>query len=182
MSDSEQPAKKKVGGQPGNKGNTLPKLANGNAKKHGIYSLGKLPAGASYVRKIIGKFRSELEKAVLDKHGEIDVMRSATIQTACRHEQVALLAGRWLRNHIGEMTHAERLTYLKTVADASERRDKAIKSLEIEKSTHDPWAEIYNVKSDALNGPESPGDGLNDTESQAGASDAADGQPSTTEE
>ncbi|MGE3410331.1 MAG: hypothetical protein AB7I37_26360, partial [Pirellulales bacterium] len=127
------------GGRPGNSGGKKGRSGppgNRNAAKSGIYALGSYPKGASYVRRLVGQLKMALENAVQARHGEISLTRAGAIQTACRHEAVAMLAQRWLRLRFKKMGDSDRLNYLKQIATASEARDKAMRSLELEGQEH----------------------------------------------
>jgi hypothetical protein len=92
---------------------------------------------------LIGRLRAALETAVREQSGEVSIVAAATIQSAVRHETVALLAARWLRQRAEAMTDADRLNYARAIAAASDARDKCIKTLGIERSKADVWAAIY---------------------------------------
>ncbi len=141
------------GGLPGRSGPP----GNRHAAKHLIYAGGSLPPGASYVRKLRDRLVQALRDAVFAKHGEVDLVAAATIQSIGRHETVALLAQRWLRQRADKMTDADRLTYAKAIADASDKRDRAIRSLDLGRDAGSVWDAIYsNTPPDAPAAPESP--------------------------
>jgi hypothetical protein len=62
-------------------------------------------------------------------------MDAALINTAFRAERHAQLAQRWLAREADSMTPADRLSYSREVARASEARDKAIAALDLPKPT-----------------------------------------------
>jgi len=130
---------------------------NGNAAKHYVYSFlttGKLPPKCDYLRRQLGDFRRELDRLVLEQHGEVSMFHAARIQTCVRHEGRAQLLQKWLRDNpeietitaavtttdgkkstTGEtrrtkgLTVFERIAVLKEIGVASESRDKAIGDL-----------------------------------------------------
>src|SRR5262245_19631985 len=119
--------------QPTQSGNQLTKLRRGgapkrnkNAIRHGLMTTA-LPPGCTGVRKSVNKFRQAIEKIVAENlGGEISVLAAATINSASRWEQHALLANRWLRIHFAELNHDQRLAYSREVARASSERDKCL--------------------------------------------------------
>lgn len=119
---------------------------NRNATTHGSrgwLALGSLPKGASYVRRLLGEMRRRLETAVLDNSGELGAYELAVVQTACRHEGRALLAGRWLRLEGDSLDVSVRLALLNTIGSASDSRDKCLRLLGLDlKRAANPWASI----------------------------------------
>lgn len=106
------------------------KIGNVNALKHGVRSylaIGKLPKGASYIRRNLGQFRRTAEKCVMDVFGEISLHKGALIQSACRHEARAQLLTRWLRDH--DPTLEELRVTLAEIGRATDSRDRCIAAL-----------------------------------------------------
>lgn len=121
-------------------------LGNRNAVTHGIYSflaMGSLPKGASYIRRQLSRLEDALRDAVLDKHGEISLLRAALVQTACRHEGRALLLSRWLRDRAGQMSDHDRMVYLREIGNASDARDRALKALGLDNNGRDVIDALY---------------------------------------
>jgi hypothetical protein len=116
-------------------------LGNTNAARHALRGQG-WPPGTDRDRRHVLALRRALEAIVLDVKGELDLLDQCSINTACRWERHARLAARWLRLHMSEMTHAERLAYSKATAEASERRDRAIAALRIAETQSDPLAAL----------------------------------------
>ena len=117
-------------------------LGNRNSLRHGLRA-GQLPPGCSGIVKALGAFRRSLEDAVMVNHNEIRLVDAASISTAMRWERHARLAQKWLTDHFDELTHADRLNYSKAVAQASENRDRAIRSLDIDApAAADAWSTI----------------------------------------
>lgn len=106
-------------------------------------ALGELPANMRGAGKTAGKLRLALEAAVIDRHGDIDLVRAGLIVTACRWERHAAIAGWLLRQHAETMTHAERLTYSREIARASAERDKAVAALKLEQTAADVFDALY---------------------------------------
>lgn len=143
---AEQPTRRR-GAAVGNqyaKGYGAPK-GNRNRMTHGQagwLATGSLPKGASYVRRLIGRMRSVLERAVLDSFGEVGPTEAALIQSACRHEGRALLAQRWLREGT-DLPVKDRLAMLQVIGNATDSRDRAIEKLKLTPlSQRDPWAAL----------------------------------------
>jgi hypothetical protein len=110
-------------------------IGNRNSLRHGLRA-GSLPKGASYIKREINLLRREIETAVMNRHGEIDLYRAALIQTAIRWERHGMLVQRWLRREAGEMDAAQRLAYSRDIARASESRDRCLKELGLNAGDH----------------------------------------------
>ena len=112
-------------------------LNNRNAETHGIHSwliIGKLPKGASYVRRVINRMKTELQAAVVEVKGELTVPDAALCQSAARHEGVVLLATRWLRERGNDMSDSDRLAYMRQISTGTDARDRAVKALGLRRS------------------------------------------------
>ena len=126
--------------KPGNqaaKGHGAPR-GNHNAFKHGRRSerklvIGDLPEHCERIGGFVQKLRIELETLVASVHGSIGSTADMFIQSACRHEQAALLAQRWLRLDAANMNHGERLAYLQAIASESDKRDKCVERLKLDR-------------------------------------------------
>lgn len=130
-----------------------------NNMQHGLFSdrvasLGKAPKGASYVGRLVGKLRRELENVLVEAKGEVSLQDALTINTACRWERHAMLANRWLAHNSAEMTFDQRLAFSRDIARASESRDRAIEKLKLDQS---PQAIIANLYA-PVSPPEPPAD------------------------
>jgi hypothetical protein len=90
----------------------------------------------SYITKQNNQLRRALESAVMDIHGEISVSRQGLIQAVCRHDAIATMLQRWLRE-AESPTLSDRRAILHDIGAATEARTKAIKGLGIDK-TADP--------------------------------------------
>jgi hypothetical protein len=116
----EQPTKLRRAGAPRH---------NKNSIRHGLTATA-LPPGCTGVRKSVTTFRQSLEKIISDRNdGEITIFFAAVINSACRWEQHALLAVRWLRINFADLNHDQRLAYSREIARASSERDKCLKEL-----------------------------------------------------
>ncbi|MEX0938534.1 MAG: hypothetical protein WDZ59_11800 [Pirellulales bacterium] len=160
-------------GQPGNRN----AISNGTMS---VFRTGKWPKGASYIAKIGRKVRQALEDEVLDVHGEVGLYHSGLCQTAARNEIIALLLQRWLRED-GELDTEAKSRLLDRIANASARRDAAVKQLGIDRRrTTDAFSRIIEQASDlpeetAAEPPDGDTDGPEAREATE-SSDAADGK------
>src|SRR5665213_1720296 len=118
---------------------------NVNRLRHGKYGFlqsGMLPAGARYIGRRIIKFSDFLTTTMHERTGEVSVYAAALIQTACRHESRASLLTKWLRDE-KDLPLNERLAVLKEIGNASDSRDKCLKSLGLDQAANsDPWRTI----------------------------------------
>jgi hypothetical protein len=145
--------------QPGNSlaaGHGAP-TDNRNAAKHYLrshrkLSIGKLPKGCSWINTLVSTLRRELEALVMEYHGELTFQSQLVIQSSCRHEQAALLAQRWLRLSAETMSHAERLSYLQAIANESDKRDRAIAMLRLDRDPQTLLGELYSATTSPLEG------------------------------
>ncbi len=113
--------------------------------RRGFLALGTLPKGAAYIRRCIGQLRAECEAAVIEAKGQLNLTDAATCQSVARHEGRALLAVRWLRQRGSEMSDSERLGYLRELGNATDARDRAIRSLRLDVAATDPWTALTDV-------------------------------------
>jgi hypothetical protein len=119
-----------------------PKQRNTNALTHGMAS-GVLPAGCSHVVKQLNTFREVIERAAIERRGELDAFTIAGIQTAVSWYRHALLARRWLKNAFDELSHDQRLHFSREEARALAERDKTLKSLGLDRCEHDGPGTLY---------------------------------------
>lgn len=127
MSES---AKRKRGGQPGNR----------NALRHAMRA-GKLPPELAYLENRLNAFRRQLEDAVIEAKGEISIPDAATINTALKWERHGTLAQRWLTTKYEELGPDQMLYFSREVARASTERDRAIATLKLSRDkVTDVWA------------------------------------------
>jgi hypothetical protein len=112
---------------------------NLNAAKHGRRSRARsgfvVGKGAKRDRYIIDRLRgltNRLEILVDAAKGEISIMDAALINSAVRWEKVAALGDRWHREEGEKLNVSDRLNLVKSIAQASDNRDKCIKALGID--------------------------------------------------
>jgi len=130
--------------QPGNQA----AVGHGPPMKHGLRPkpnravVGNLPKGCSNIRANVAKFRS----LTLDTHGAVGWKEALFIQSACRHEQAAMLAQRWLRLECKNMSHTERLQYMTAIANESDKRDKCIERLKLDTDAKTVIETLYSAQ------------------------------------
>lgn len=112
-------------------------LGNAHRQTHGVRSflaLGRLPKGASYIRRLMGEFRRELEQRVGETHGgEVSLTKAALITTAARHEGRALLLSRYLALEGDGLKTLERMSLLDAIGRASDARDRVLEKLDLDR-------------------------------------------------
>jgi hypothetical protein len=119
----------------GNPGGGAP-AGNANAVSHGVYSFlssGRLPAGAEPIAEDVNALREQLETAVAEAHQGVSLTRAALIQSIVRHETVCRLLLRYLTEQEDKLTMDQRFAVLRDVGRATDKRDAAIKALELER-------------------------------------------------
>ena len=173
VSADVQKPRKRAGGKPGRSGPP----GNANAVKHGLrMAVGRLPPGASYIRKLIAQCLKVYEEATLAKWGKISPFHAAILNTICECEKRRLLLNREYRLYgddqgkqtrtkkaIGEsngaaivatstrqtgLSTSEKVSLLEAIGRACTQRNAAIEKLDL----GDQTGSIY----DALYGPVIP--------------------------
>ena len=150
-------------------------LRSGQRVRFGLM-IGGGPKATRYVTAKLCKFREALEQAVVSVHGEVSLLHAAAISTALRWERAAALSTKWFREQGDKMDVLDRVALQKAIAEASERRDKAIERLKIERKEADLWASIYAAPLPAT--PPQPADDTEAAETTADAGDASHGDES----
>lgn len=108
-------------------------------QRHGLRGAA-LPKGCGHIRKSVDTFRRATEAAILDQHGEISLYHASLVNSAYRHERTAALCERWVRVEQENLDPSQRLAYLKLISDATDRRDKCLERLGLDKPDDDPWS------------------------------------------
>jgi hypothetical protein len=129
-----EPTQRGRGGAPRN---------NVNGIRHGLFGTG-LPPGSGHIERRINQFRRVLEAHVIAQRGQVTIDDSLAIDEAFRWERHGQLASRWLYKHAAEMTHDERLKFSREAARAASERNKAVASLGLRGTEHDPWATLHH--------------------------------------
>lgn len=140
----------------GNKGGAPAGNANHfSTGLRGALTLGSVPKRYSYVRKIAGRFRREVETAALAVHGSLGLLELAYAQSATRHELRCLYAMRALRDGADDLLLADRLRLMDTIGNATDSRDKCLQRLGLDtrREDRDPWAIIDNPPAIAHDAP-----------------------------
>lgn len=101
---------------------------NINALRHGLRTA-TLPKGCKYIEGAMQTFRMRLEDMIYDRHQGISVYQAAVIHSAVRHERRGMLSERWLRKEGGSLSLPDRLGLLREISNATDARDKCLKSL-----------------------------------------------------
>ena len=135
MKASAKPTPKRFCGVKGRSG---PPRGNENALRHGLKA-GKLPRNARYIEHQMNNLRRQLEQAVMQAKGEVNLLDAASIQTAVKWERHGELALRWLRLEGDTLKPTERLQFSREIARASAERDKALQALGLDKDNRAPW-------------------------------------------
>jgi hypothetical protein len=151
-------------------------------QRHGLRGAA-LPRGCGHIRKSVDTFRRAIEAALLDQYGEIDLYRASLVNSAYRHERTAALCERWIRTEQDALDPSQRLAYLKQINDATDRRDKCLERLGLDKSTeHDEFAGLTLPEwtQDAASEPPEP-DRVQTASSEQEATDATLGPLSESE-
>jgi hypothetical protein len=142
--------------------------------QHGLRSdltLGALPKKAAWIKRNVGRFRRHLERAVIEKHGQIDTMAGGWINLAVRSELCAQLANRWLKLESETLAVKDRLAVLATIQSATASRQRAMRELRLDDTPGDAWDTFYATPAVL---PDEPTDTPHDaadatTEAQGGA-------------
>jgi len=146
--------------------------------KHGLQmQVGMLPKGAEYIRRQLSRFKAALEQEIVRTHGKLTLTTECLAQTATRHEAVACLAHRWLRLADGDLTPTEKLNFAKVIADSSDKRDRVLLRLDLDKDPADFLEALYATpvaSSEAGNG-DGDGEAVGDGAASQAASEAAEG-------
>lgn len=106
--------------------------------------IGGGPKATRYITAKLCIFRDALEQACIAAHGQVGLLHAAAISTALRWERASALSTKWFREHGDEMDVLDRVTLQKSIAEASERRDRAIEKLKLDAKPADVWAEVYS--------------------------------------
>lgn len=126
-------------------GTTLYRTSDGRTERKRLtrLALGELPSSMRGAGKTSAKLRLALEGAVIERHGEIDLVHAGLIVTACRWERHAAIASWLFRRDFASMTAGERLTYSREIARASAERDKAVAALRLTRNEQDILDALY---------------------------------------
>lgn len=139
-------------------------LKNKNAYRHGLRQQGdrgdrrllvlpSSPPSDRWADRLVEGLRRKWEEAVIAQKGQLSRADEEAIQTAAKWELHSIRAGLWLKRDSKALTHAERMTASREVAEASERRDRALAKLGIDGNATpdaDSWASFYAKQASAI--------------------------------
>ena len=135
-------APKRRGGKPGRSG---PPKGSANAMTHGLTANlrhgmqgGKLPKGCQHIENKVNSLRRQVEAALLAAKGTIDFVDAAAVNSILKWERHGLLAATWLRREAESLSANDRLKFSEAIAKASDNRDKALRSLNLNVKPS-PW-------------------------------------------
>lgn len=106
------------------------------------FNLGKWPTKLKRIEQAANLFRRAIEAAVVDAHGSVGVYHAALIQSAARWETRAMMAQRWLRLYIEELSLPDKLACSKAISEASTARDKCLERLGLHQTKDNGWADL----------------------------------------
>lgn len=140
------------------------KKGNSNALKSGLRSkkvlrealrLGKLPAKYAKQEKQLASLRSQIESAVIDTYGEINLTRAALVETVLTNEIRRWLAWLWLWEAHEKLDPESRLRFMAEMAVASTARDKALERLALGRKVNisSAWDRLEHVQRDNVGPP-----------------------------
>lgn len=110
------------------------KWGNSNGMRHGLRG-SKLPKGCQYIENRVNLLRRQVEAALVELKGDITITEAAAINSILKWERHGLLAAHWLRKEATSLTPSDRLRFSEAIAKASDNRDKAIRSLRLDRDT-----------------------------------------------
>jgi hypothetical protein len=85
------------------------------------------------VENAVNSLRRQVEEAVIAAKGEITLSDAATINSVLKWERHGQLALTWLRREAANLSPSDRLRFSEAIAKASDNRDKAIRSLGLDR-------------------------------------------------
>ena len=136
---------------PGEKGRPGPLRGSMNALKTGRnintkrLVVGELPPKMIAIKRESRKYRRTLEAEVAEVHGEISTTHAHLIDTASAATVQAGICRWLLRHRLEKMSTADIRGCSADIVKAKERRDAAVKALELERPPEDPWANLLTA-------------------------------------
>lgn len=110
---------------------------NLNASRNGTRLVrliaGTLPKKLHRVTRFVRRYRRDLEAAVSEAHGEVGILHAHTIDRAVQHQQHMGVCRHLLRERFAEMSIADIRECSRAIADAADKRDKAVRELGLER-------------------------------------------------
>jgi hypothetical protein len=119
--------------------------AQGNraSMTHGLFAVGGLPRGCSYIRRLTSQFRGKLEATVRERQGEISLHSAALICAAVRHAQRQLLLQRWLRLEGDRLALGDWLALVREIGVAADSVVRCFVRLKLDKSAQEAVWDSY---------------------------------------
>jgi hypothetical protein len=132
---------------------------NLNAVRNGTrlarLTIGELPPDLAHVKREARAYRRGLEQAVVDAHGEVSVVHAHALDTAVQG-QIHFGVCKWiLRTKIDKMEVGDVMKCSGEMLRAKERRDAAVKTLDLDRNGRDLIDALYSPAPDI---PEKPPD------------------------
>lgn len=129
------------------------RFVHGRRMKRCGLTLGGLPKDCAHILKNAHEFRRQLEQAVIDAHGGVDVVTHGKINTACWSQIASAMAARAIGLEADRLTPADRLSHLQAVVKGCLDRDKVVATLGLASvAAADAWSSIDVRPSNALGG------------------------------
>ncbi len=114
----------------------------------------------AYIENAINSLRRQLESAVVECKGAVNIPDASLIDSAAKWERHGRIALHYLRRKGSELTPADCLRFSEAIAKASDARDKAIRLLQLDRdTTHDAITALYAPQ---LPAPQPNGDTANE--------------------
>lgn len=107
--------------------------------KHGL-RCGSLPRGCGHLAAKVNQLQEWLESHVVELKGEICPTDASAIEVACKWQRHSLLAEKWLRDSFERLNHDQRISTHREVAQAAEKRDKAMRQLGLDRREIAEWS------------------------------------------
>jgi hypothetical protein len=108
---------------------------------------GKLPKGCQYIENRVNALRRQVEEALIAVKGDIGIVDAAAINSILKWERHGLLAAHWLRKEADRLSASDRLRFSEAIAKASDNRDRAIRSLDLDREGEDVLDQLYRLPS-----------------------------------
>jgi hypothetical protein len=151
---NEEPARRAFGkgsgfhGKPGRSG---PAKGNGNAIRHGMKG-NKLPKGCAYIENRVNSLRRQVEAALIEAKGAINIVDAAAVNSILKWEKHGLLAAHWLRKEADKLSAGDRLKFSEAIAKASDNRDRNIRLLGLDRDKADSILDKLYARGAAIAG------------------------------
>lgn len=113
--------------------------------------LGELPSRYKWASSLVASFRTFVEGEVIAARGEITLMDSAYLSSACRWERHGLLCQKLLKDNQASLTPPEIAKLSEQAAAASAKRDASLEKLKLP-SGQDAWnpADLYRLPASTI--------------------------------